>query len=186
MVKLGDVSQIIRGSSPRPAGEPKYYGGKIPRLMVADVTRDGMYVTPQIDFLTEEGAKLSRPMLKGELVMAVSGQPGTCAILNVDACIHDGFAGFKEIDNTKVDIEFLYFYLMKVKEENNSQSVGAVFKNLKTEQIRNFLIPIPDLKTQKKVVNDITEEMTIVRQNKRLIEMFKQKIKDKISEVWGE
>ena len=186
MVELGNVCQIIRGSSPRPAGDSKYYGGKIPRLMVADVTRDGMYVTPQIDFLTEEGAKLSRPMQKGDLVMAVSGQPGVCSILNVDACIHDGFAGFKEIDSAEVDIEFLYFYLMRVREENNNQSVGAVFKNLKTEQIRKFLIPIPDLKTQKEAVNKIIEEMVIIRQNKRLIEIFEQKIKNKISEVWGE
>ena len=186
MIELGNVCQVIRGSSPRPAGDQKYYGGNIPRLMVADVTRDGMYVTPKIDFLTEEGAKLSRPMQKGDLVMAVSGQPGTCAILNVDACIHDGFAGFKEIDNNKVCIEFLYFYLMRVKEENNNQSVGAVFKNLKTEQIRNFLIPIPDLDIQKKVVNEMLEEVAIIDQTKRLIEIFEQKIKDKISKIWGE
>jgi len=186
MVGLGSICQVVRGSSPRPAGDPKYYGGKIPRLMVADITRDGMYVTPQIDFLTEEGAKLSRPMLKGDLVMAVSGQPGTCAILNVDACIHDGFAGFKEIDTNKVNIEFLYFYLMRVKEQNNSQSVGAVFKNLKTEQIRNFLIPIPDLDTQKKVVDEMNDEISIVEQNKRLIEIFEQKIRGRIAEVWGE
>ena len=75
---------------------------------------------------------------------------------------------------------------MRVREENNNQSVGAVFKNLKTEQIRKFLIPIPDLKTQKEAVNKIIEEMVIIRQNKRLIEIFEQKIKNKISEVWGE
>ena len=32
------------------------------RLMVADITRDGMYATPRIDSLTEEGATKSRPM----------------------------------------------------------------------------------------------------------------------------
>ena len=100
--------------------------------------------------------------------------------------IEKSIAGFKEIDSAEVDIEFLYFYLMRVREENNNQSVGAVFKNLKTEQIRKFLIPIPDLKTQKEAVNKIIEEMVIIRQNKRLIEIFEQKIKNKISEVWGE
>ena len=35
-------------------------------------------------------------------------------------------------------------------------------------------------------MNDFEEEMVIVDQNKRLIEIFQQKIKDKIAEVWGE
>jgi type I restriction enzyme S subunit len=29
--------------------------GNIPRLMIEDLTRDGKYVTPQVDSLTEEG-----------------------------------------------------------------------------------------------------------------------------------
>ena len=68
-VELGKLSIIVRGSSPRPQGDKRYYGGNILRLMVADVTRDGMYTTPKTDFLTEEGAKLSRPMKKGEVIM---------------------------------------------------------------------------------------------------------------------
>lgn len=74
--KVGNISRVIRGSSPRPKGDPKYYGGPIPRLMGEDVTRDGKYVTPKIDSLTIEGAKLSRPMPKGTLVMICSGNVG--------------------------------------------------------------------------------------------------------------
>ena len=65
IVKLEDFCTIVRGSSPRPKGDSRYYGGSIPRLMVADITRDGMYSTPQIDSLTAEGATKSRPMNKG-------------------------------------------------------------------------------------------------------------------------
>lgn len=184
MVKLGDICEIVRGSSPRPAGDPRYYGGNVPRLMVADVTRDGMYVTPCIDYLTDEGAKLSRPMKKGSLVMAVSGQPGTCAILEIDACIHDGFVGFRNVTKSFI-IEFLYLYLTSIKEKNNSLSVGAVFKNLKTEQIDQFQIPVVPIEIQREIVSRINEEMTIVGQNKRLIDIFQQKIKDTVADVWG-
>lgn len=50
--------------------------------MIEDISRDGMYVTPKIDTLTEAGALLSRPMKKGELVMTVSGKTGIPAILS--------------------------------------------------------------------------------------------------------
>ncbi len=98
---LGSLSTIVRGSSPRPKGDQRFYGGKVPRLMVEDVTRDGMYVTPRVDFLTNEGSQLSRPMKKGDVVMVVSGAPGLPGILSVDACIHDGFVGFRELQREK-------------------------------------------------------------------------------------
>jgi type I restriction enzyme M protein len=64
MVALETINTIVRGSSPRPQGDPQYFGGPVPRLMVADITRDGMYATPQIDSLTELGATKSRPMIR--------------------------------------------------------------------------------------------------------------------------
>jgi hypothetical protein len=84
--RLGSLCELVRGSSPRPQGDPRFFGGPIPRLMIADITRDGMHVRPQIDTLTEEGAKRSRPMRAGSVVMAVSGAVGLPAILEIDAC----------------------------------------------------------------------------------------------------
>jgi len=89
--KLSILGDIIRGASPRPKGDKRYYGGEIPRLMVEDVTRDGKFVIPQVDFLTAEGAKRSRPCKKGTLTIVCSGTVGVVSFLGTDACIHDGF-----------------------------------------------------------------------------------------------
>jgi type I restriction enzyme M protein len=185
MVELETLCTIVRGSSPRPKGDPKYYGGSIPRLMVADITRDGMYTTPIIDSLTEEGAKKSRPMNKGSVILTVSGNPGLPTILAIDACIHDGFAGFRNLSET-IEAEYLYFVLLYYKEMHGAQSVGAVFKNLNTDQLRRFMIPLPNLDTQLKIVAAIKEEINLVNSNKQLIQIFEQKIKDRIAKVWGE
>jgi type I restriction enzyme S subunit len=150
-VSIEEFAIIVRGSSPRPSGDPRYYGGTIPRLMVSDVTRDGMYVTPKIDFLTEEGATKSRAMLKGDLVIAVSGDPGEPCILNVDACIHDGFVGLRSLNKKKVFAPFLYHFLKFNKKNNRDQAVGAIYKNLNTDQIKNLQIPLPPLEQQKKI-----------------------------------
>jgi type I restriction enzyme M protein len=186
LVELDNISEIVRGSSPRPAGDPRYYGGVVPRLMVADVTRDGMYVTPKIDFLTEDGASLSRPMKKGDLVMAVSGQPGLCSILATDACIHDGFAGFRNLDLSKVITEFAYYSLMSLKESHNSQSVGAIFQNLNTDQLRKFKISIPSLKEQGQIVEQLSKEQDLINANRTLIDIYEKKINDEINKLWAE
>ena len=74
--KIEDICDLVRGSSPRPKGDSRYYGGPIPRLMVEDLSRDGRYVYPRIDTLTVEGAKKSRPVKAGTIVMVVSGDVG--------------------------------------------------------------------------------------------------------------
>ena len=52
--------------------------------------------------------------------------------------------------------------------------------------IRNVRIPIPPIEEQNRIVAKLNFETSIVEQNKRLIEIFQQKINDKIAEVWGE
>ncbi len=46
--------------------------------------------------------------------------------------------------------------------------------------------PIPPISVQQEIVAQIEAEQEMVNANKKLIEIFEQKIKDKLSEVWGE
>lgn len=175
LVQVDDICDLVRGSSPRPQGDPLYYGGHVPRLMISDITRDGMYTTPKTDFLTEEGAKKSRPMKKGDVVMAVSGNPGLATILSVDACIHDGFVGFRNLDKRLIP-EFFYFVLTHQKEVNSALSIGAVFKNLNTDQIRLFQIPLPPLSIQEEIVAEIEGYQKIIDGAKAVVENYKPRI----------
>ena len=183
MVELGDLCTIVRGSSPRPKSDPRYYGGSVPRLMVADITRDGMYSIPQIDSLTEEGAAKSRPMKNGDVIVTVSGNPGLPTILAVDACIHDGFVGLRNI-NESVNREYLYLNLLQQHSINGAQSVGAVFKNLTTHQVKGFEIPLPSLEHQHAIVAELGEERAAVGQAERLAVKMEQRIQDAIARVW--
>jgi type I restriction enzyme, S subunit len=171
MVKLGDLATIVRGSSPRPQGDPRYYGGAIPRLMIEDLTRDGKYVIPKVDSLTEAGARLSRPMKKGDLVVTVSGRTGVPAILNVDACIHDGFVGFRELSD-KINIDYLFHYLSSLTKVTSQQAVGAIFKNLTTDQLKNIEIPLPPLSIQCKIAALLDKADALRRKDRELLQAY--------------
>lgn len=159
---------LVRGSSPRPKSDPKYYGGNVPRLMVADLTRDGMYVTPQIDFLTPEGALKSRPMKEGDVVMAVSGQPGQPAILRIDACIHDGFVGFRNLLTNIIMPDYFYYYLLSTKIIHANEAVGAIFQNLKTDQIKKYEVVVPPILEQKAIVFQLDKLLIKIHELQRL------------------
>jgi type I restriction enzyme M protein len=172
---ISKICTIVRGSSPRPQGDKRFYGGKIPRLMISDVTRDGMYTTPITDFLTEEGATKSRPMKKGDVIMAVSGNPGLTTILAIDACIHDGFVGFRELNDSILPV-YLFYMLNNIKKENNDKADGAVFRNLTTDQIKDFEIPLPPIEIQKQIVDEINGYQKIINGAKQVVNNYKPTI----------
>ncbi|MCY2978218.1 MAG: restriction endonuclease subunit S [Planctomycetota bacterium] len=165
-MKLGDLCEVVRGSSPRPKSDTRFYGGIVPRLMVSDLTRDGKIVSARTDTLTELGATQSRPMKSGDVVIAVSGAPGLPAILSHDCCIHDGFVGLRDLDRRRLNADFLYAYLMFVKETSISQAVGAIFKNLTTDQIKSIEIPEFPLSEQKRIA-DILDRAEALRAKRR-------------------
>ncbi|WP_170899059.1 restriction endonuclease subunit S [Vibrio sp. 3-2(1)] len=186
MVKLGSLCKIVRGSSPRPKGDPRYYGGTIPRLMVGDLTRDGKVVTPKIDFLTEEGAAKSRPMKSGDFIVAVSGQPGQPCILAIDACIHDGFAGLRDLDTSRVDKDYLYQFMLHTKQKLSSSAVGAIFKNLTTDQLRELQIPLPPLDEQKRIAEILDKADAIRQKRKQAIDLANEFLRSVFLDMFGD
>ena len=50
--------------------------------------------------------------------------------------------------------------------------------------IRGIIIRIPAIEIQKSIVAQIEKEQQLVDANKQLIQIYEQKIKDKIAEVW--
>lgn len=66
-------------------------------------------------------------------------------------------------------------------------TAGAAIQNVASVKVlKSIKIPLPPLPVQQEIVAQIESEQEIVNANKKLIEMFEQKVKDKISEVWGE
>lgn len=51
--------------------------------------------------------------------------------------------------------------------------------------VKSTLIHLPEIETQRQIVSQIEKEQELVNANKRLIELFEQKIKDRIAKVWG-
>lgn len=155
VIAIERVCDLVRGSSPRPQGDPRFFGGPVPRLMISDITRDGKLVTPRTDSLTVEGAKRSRPCPRGTVVMAVSGNIGLASMLAVDACIHDGFVGFTHLDQAVLRPRFLLEVLSESKAAHDQSQAGAIFKNITTTDIKRMEVISPPLDVQVEFANRV-------------------------------
>ena len=151
MVTVEEIARVIRGSSPRPKGDPRYYGGTIPRVMVADITRDKKHILPCIDFLTEEGSKLSRPVTRGTLVLVCSGTPqqvGLPGILATDACIHDGIIGLVDIAEDCRNDWLFHLFRFSQSFMDSAATHGGTFVNLTTDIVKGIQFGLPSLEIQ--------------------------------------
>ena len=150
--KLGELCNIHRGSSPRPI--QKYLSSKgQPWVKISDATADSSrYISKTKECIIPEGIKHSVVVTPGTLIVSNSATPGLPKIMNITACVHDGWL---IIDNIKPFVlkEFLYYSFILIRRELSNQANGSVFQNLKTEIVKNFEIKVPPLTIQHKIVN---------------------------------
>ncbi|WP_456326381.1 restriction endonuclease subunit S [Palaeococcus sp. (in: euryarchaeotes)] len=167
-VRLGEIATVIRGASPRPKGDPKYFGGNIPWIKIKDVTRNpGKYLTETEETLTEEGAKKSVYLKKGTLIVTNSATIGIPKVLGIDGCIHDGFLAIIDLKST-VDQDWLYWYFWAIKPYLENLANLGVQKNLNTIIAKKLPVPLPPLSEQKRIVAKLDEVSKRLEEAKRL------------------
>jgi type I restriction enzyme S subunit len=109
-LEVGSLCEVVRRGSPRPAGDPKYYGGQIPFLKVADLTRTpGIYLNHFTFSITEAGLSKTRMTPPNTLMISNSGATlGVPKICSFEATFNDGIAAF--IGIPEAELEFHYFF----------------------------------------------------------------------------
>ena len=141
--QFSDLCAIVRGGSPRPAGDPRYYDGNIPFMKVADITRnDSPYVSKVEYSIKEEGLKKTRMVEENTLLLTNSGATlGVPAITTIRTTFNDGIAAFIGLD---IDSLLFYYYFWTSKTAFlRSINMGAAQPNLNTKLIGEVEIDVP-------------------------------------------
>lgn len=161
LVKVSEISSVVRGGSPRPAGDPKYYDGNIPFLKVADITKDNkVYVDSYSYTIKKAGLKKTRKISPNTLLLSNSGATlGVPKITKMTATINDGIAAFLELDSRS--LLYLYYFWLSKTSELRSINKGAAQPNLNTTLIKEYLVPYPSFKEQSKIVTEIEKRFAI-------------------------
>ena len=93
----------------------------------------------------------------------------------------------KNKDPKRFDNEFVWCALNNLREtgyfmKNARQAVNQT--NFNGDQLSKTQLAVPNIELQHTIMQAIREEMVIVDNNKKLIEIFEQKIRNKILKVW--
>ena len=106
-VKLGDIAEIRRGSSPRPIQDFLSQTG-MPWVKISDATADETrYIHSTKQFIKEEGVKNTVIVNEGDFIISNSATPGLPKFMKITAGVHDGWLVIKPYKD-KIDKLFLY------------------------------------------------------------------------------
>lgn len=146
--KLGNISEISRGGSPRPID--KFLGGTIPWIKIGDATAgDDIYIYDTKEKIIEEGVKKSRLIKKGGLIFANCGVSlGFARILKIDGCIHDGWLAFEDFEE-HLDKIFFLKSLNYCTEYFRKTAPDGTQPNLNTNIMKEYVQILPPMEKQK-------------------------------------
>jgi type I restriction enzyme S subunit len=164
---IGEVLHVIRGASPRPKGDPKYFSDSRTQyhwVKISDIRKHGQngLLMDTDEFLTDAGMRKSVCLPKGTLVLTNSATIGVPIVLGIDGCcIHDGYLAFPNFPHELLHQKFLLFLFHTLKQHAEQNARGLAQLNLNTDLVRSFPFGLPPLAEQKRIVAKVEELMAL-------------------------
>ncbi len=166
--QLGELSQIVRGASPRPIKDPKWFNKEsdIGWLRISDVTNQNGKIYHLEQKLSIEGQEKTRVLVTTHLLLSIAASIGKPLMNFVKTGVHDGFLIFL---NPKFNLFFMYYWLEYFKDKWSKYGQPGSQVNLNTEIVKSQTLNMPSNHEQEKVGQ-------FFNRNEKLIELQQEKI----------
>lgn len=150
ITNLGEISDIVRGASPRPIQDKKWFdsNSEIGWLRISDVTEQNGRIYHIKQRLSKAGQEKTRVLNEPHLLLSIAATVGKPVINYVKTGVHDGFLIFQ---NLKSDIEFMFQYLdmYGVKWKKYGQPGSQL--NLNSDIVKNHNVELPHNEEQTEI-----------------------------------
>ncbi|UPS45474.1 restriction endonuclease subunit S [Prevotella sp. E15-22] len=158
-IRLGDVTEIARGGSPRPIKE---FLTDAPNglnwIKIGDTDKGGKYINSCKEKIKPEGLKKTRMVHPGDFLLTNSMSFGRPYITNIEGCIHDGWLMISPYAEV-FDQSFLFYVLSSAfaHKQFSDKVAGAVVQNLNSDKVADSFVPIPPLAEQHRIVEKLEQ-----------------------------
>ncbi|RLC79341.1 MAG: restriction endonuclease subunit S, partial [Chloroflexi bacterium] len=159
VVRLGKVGKVKRGASPRPIDDPIYFteeGKGRAWVRIEDVANSNKYLKKTKQYLSQYGEEKSVKVEIDEIIMSICATIGKPIIINIPACIHDGFVAFKNL-SADLNKEYLYYFISFKEKEIAQLGQTGTQGNLNSAIVSNVKIPLPSLPEQHRIASILSQ-----------------------------
>lgn len=148
--RIGDLADIVRGSSPRPIQDPKWFDSKseIGWLRISDVTSQNGRIYSLEQKISKLGQEKTRVLTEPHLLLSIAATVGKPVVNYVKTGVHDGFLIFMK---PKFDREFMFQWLEMYREKWNRYGQPGSQVNLNSDIVKNQKIFVPCMEEQQAI-----------------------------------
>lgn len=145
--KLGELATIVRGASPRPIQDPKWFDSEseVGWLRISDVTEQNGRIYKLSQRLSSLGQEKTRVVSEPHLILSIAATVGKPVINYVRTGIHDGFLIFQE---PKFEIEYMYYLLGMFRKNWAAYGQPGSQLNLNSDIVKEQRVAIPSQSEQ--------------------------------------
>ena len=150
--KLGELANIVRGASPRPIQDPKWFDTEsdVGWLRISDVTEQNGRIHYLKQRISKLGQEKTRVLTEPHLLLSIAATVGKPVVNYIKTGVHDGFLIFL---NPIFEREFIFQWLEMFRPKWQKYGQPGSQVNLNSELVRNQEISLPSGKEQQKISN---------------------------------
>lgn len=184
-LKLGDICEIISGSTPKTNIE-QYWDGDVKWITPAEIDDDTYIISDSARKITELGVKKTglAPLPEGTVILSSRAPIGKVAIAGCELYCNQGFKNL--VCTEKINNQYLYWFLKRKRDYLNSLGRGATFKEISKKIVANIEINVPTIEEQLEVVEHLNKCYQIVKLRKQECDDLDDLIKSRFVEMFGD
>ncbi|MBL0235065.1 MAG: restriction endonuclease subunit S [Saprospiraceae bacterium] len=177
MTTIGDIFEVYIGSTPK-RNNPEYWGGNISWLSSGEIAFRDIKSTKEK--ITVEGLENTSCKVHpiGTVILAMIGEGktrGQAAILKIESSHNQNTAAIR-VEDKVYKSSLLYYYLVYKYEDNRRVGSGNNQKALNKERVKSISIPLPPIKQQQHIVDELESKLTVCHNIEETISQSLQQV----------
>ena len=187
MKRLGDICDFQYGftDTAKEKGEYRY-------IRITDIDENGLLKMGEEKYVSKSKENKDYLLKKGDLVVARTGATyGKCLYFDDENNIPSVYASYLiklNLDNKKILNRYYWIFSQSYFYDTQKQKLvtGGGQPQFNANVMNEIIVPLPNLKEQENIIESVNNQRQIIEGNKKLIEIYTQKIQDRINKIWGE
>lgn len=164
-----DVFNIVNGFTPLRTNDDFWNSNDIPWFTVDDIKSQGHIINKTNQFITKKalGKNVNRLIPKNTVLLCcTSATIGNYALTNIELTTNQQWNALilNERMNKQIVVKYIYYYVQTLRKKMLIDGNSTTFPFISLKKLGDYLIPIPPLEQQKKIVEKIEECFKLIEQ----------------------
>ena len=185
MVSIGDVCELIGGSTPSKRIEAYWQNGTVKWISSKHIDDRGRITGYELITKQAVDESSTRIAPSGSTIIITRVSVGKYAIADDDYAVNQDLTALIAKDTAALEPRYLRILAPRIASVVEQRAEGSGVRGVTRAALSEIMIPLPPIEVQREIVAEIEAEEALVQANRDLIARFEKKIQSTLARVWG-